>query len=174
MTGRRRRAAALKAWKTMRGAVWKARRSARLSKEAVEDWAAGSGFSVVGTRRLEPARGRRGVVTPSAGGVVLVPFPFSDLSQAKLRPSVVLGDAGRGDWILWQVTSNPYGDPRAFHLTPSGFGSGSLRSDSYARPGKLFTASRELMVAEVAVPRPEIREQLTDAVIKILRSVGGH
>jgi mRNA interferase MazF len=39
------------------------------------------------------------VVTPAAGTVVLVPFPFSDLSQAKLRPAVVLADVGRGDWI---------------------------------------------------------------------------
>ncbi len=85
------------------------------------------------------------MVTPSAGGIVVVPFPFSDLSQAKLRPAVALADAGRGDWILCQVTSNPYGDPRAVHLTPASFGSGSLRSNSYARPGKLFTASRELI-----------------------------
>jgi len=90
------------------------------------------------------------VVAPSAGGIVLVPFPFSDLSQAKLRPAIVVADAGRGDWILCQVTSNPYGDPRAVHLTPPSFGSGSLRSDSYARPGKLFTASADLMVAQVA------------------------
>jgi len=51
------------------------------------------------------------MVAPSAGGIVLVPFPFSDLSQAKLRPAVALAHAGRGDWILCQVTSNPYGDP---------------------------------------------------------------
>ena len=42
--------------------------------------------------------------TPAKGSVVLVPFPFSDLSQAKLRPAVVMADAGRHDWILWQVT----------------------------------------------------------------------
>ena len=112
------------------------------------------------------------MVTPSVGGIVLVPFPFSDLSQAKLRPAIALADAGRGDWILCQVNSNPYGDPRAVHLTPASFGSGSLRSDSYARPGKLFTASRELMVAEVAVLNPEARDQLIDAVVGILRSTG--
>jgi mRNA interferase MazF len=83
------------------------------------------------------------VVAPAAGGVVLVPFPFSDLSESKLRPAVVLADAGRGDWILCQVTSNPYGDPRAVRLTASSFSSGSLRAESYARPGKLFTASPE-------------------------------
>jgi mRNA interferase MazF len=42
------------------------------------------------------------MVTPTAGAVVLVPFPFSDLSQAKLRPAVVLAEAGRGDWVLCQ------------------------------------------------------------------------
>lgn len=112
------------------------------------------------------------MVVPSAGGIVLVPFPFSDLSQAKLRPAVALADAGRGDWILCQITSNPYGDPGALHLTPASFASGSLRSDSYARPGKLFTASQELMVAEVAVLRPEAHEQLIDAVVRVLRSAG--
>lgn len=38
--------------------------------------------------------------TPSIGSVVLVPFPFSDLSNSKKRPAVVVASAGRGDWIL--------------------------------------------------------------------------
>jgi mRNA interferase MazF len=83
-----------------------------------------------------------------------------------------LADAGRGDWILCQVTSNPYGDPHAVALTPSSFGSGSLRSDSYARPGKLFTASRDLMVAQVAMLTSEAREQLIAAVVRVLRDAG--
>jgi mRNA interferase MazF len=109
------------------------------------------------------------VVAPAAGAIVLVPFPFSDLSQAKLRPAVALADAGRDDWILCQVTSNPYGDQRAVRLTVSSFNAGSLRSESYARPGKLFTASRDLMVAEVAVLNMQARLHLIDAVVKILR-----
>jgi mRNA interferase MazF len=40
------------------------------------------------------------MVTPAARAVVLVPFPFSELSQAKLRPAVALAAAGRGDWVL--------------------------------------------------------------------------
>ena len=53
---------------------------------------------------------------PAAGAVVLVQFPFSDLSRTKLRPAVVLADAGRGDYVLCQVTSKPYGDSRAVKL----------------------------------------------------------
>ena len=78
---------------------------------------------------------------PAVGAVVLVRFPFSDLSQSKLRPAVVLANAGRGDQILCQVTSKPYGDPGAIELDDTAFASGSLRVTSYARPGKLFTAS---------------------------------
>jgi len=48
----------------------------------------------------------------AAGSVVLLPFPFSDLSQSKLRPAVVLASAERGDWVMCQVTSKPYGDAR--------------------------------------------------------------
>jgi mRNA interferase MazF len=76
---------------------------------------------------------------------------------------VVLAEAGRGDWILCQVTSNPYGDPRAVPLTASSFTSGSLRAESYARPGKLFTASRDLMVAELAILNADARQQVVDA-----------
>ena len=118
---------------------------------------------------MEPARRRCCVVAPSAGGIVLVPFPFSDLSQAKLRPAVAVADAGRGDWVLCQVTSNPYGDPRAVHLTASGFASGSLRTESYARPGKLFTASEELIIAQVAILTADAFAMLVDAVIAVLR-----
>ncbi len=55
----------------------------------------------------------------AAGSVVLVRFPFSDLSQAKLRPAVILADCGRGDWVMCQITSNPYSDSRAIEITDS-------------------------------------------------------
>jgi len=112
------------------------------------------------------------VVTPAAGAVVLVRFPFSDLSETKLRPAVVLADAGRGDAVLCQVTSKPYGDPVAVTLEEADFVSGSLSLTSYARPGKLFTAtaSRELITAEVGTLKPEALTQIVDAVVAVLRA----
>lgn len=110
------------------------------------------------------------MVTPTVGAVVLVPFPFSDLSQAKLRPAVVLAESGRGDWILCQVTSNPYGDVQAIKLTDVSFATGSLRTTSYARPGKLFTANRDLMTAQVGMLKANVFKQIVEAVIAILRT----
>jgi len=66
------------------------------------------------------------VGTLARGSVVLVPFPFSDLSEAKLRPAIVLAEAGRNDWILCQVTSRPYGDHRAIAITDQDFETGGL------------------------------------------------
>lgn len=40
------------------------------------------------------------------GAVVLIPYPFSDLSRSKRRPAADLASADRGDWVLCQITSN--------------------------------------------------------------------
>ena len=108
------------------------------------------------------------MVTPSAGSVVLVPFPFPDLSHSKLRPAVVLADAGKGDWVLCQITSRPYSDTRAVELNSGSFQRGSLHLVSYARPGKLFTASQGLMVRQVGVLKAEALKQIVDAVVELL------
>lgn len=83
--------------------------------------------------------------------MVLVPFPFSDLSASKLRPAIVLADAGRGDWVCAQITSNPYADDAAMALAEADFSSGSLARMSYVRPGKLFTANESLFHRSVAM-----------------------
>jgi mRNA interferase MazF len=83
---------------------------------------------------------------PRPATVVLVRFPFSDLSSSKLRPAVVLAPAGGSDWVLCQVTSNPYGDVRAVRITQASFSSGGLPRESFARPGKLFTANESILV----------------------------
>lgn len=110
------------------------------------------------------------MVIPSTGTVVLVPFPFSDLSQAKLRPAILLADAGRDDWILCQITSKSYGDLRAIPLNNSDFASGLLQVNSYVRPGKLFTANRSLMVSKIGQLKGQALQQIIDGVIEMLRS----
>lgn len=76
--------------------------------------------------------------------VILLPFPYSDLSAQKMRPALLLADAGRGDWVLCQITSKPYADSSAIKLTQTAFEQGSLQRISYARPSKLFTANESL------------------------------
>jgi hypothetical protein len=47
---------------------------------------------------------------------------------------------------------------------------GSLRVASYARPGKLFTASDDLVVGEVGALTSDALTRLVDAVVALLRA----
>lgn len=109
------------------------------------------------------------MVTPAVATVVLVPFPFSDLSASKLRPALVLAASGRGDWICAQITSNPYSDPAAIEVGENDFAAGSLNRISYVRPGKLFTANESLFQRTVATMSEEKIRAVIDAVVSVLR-----
>lgn len=105
-----------------------------------------------------------------AGLVVLVRFPFSDLSSSKLRPALVLARAGGTDWVLCQITSNPYSDPIALPLTAASFAEGGLPRESFARPGKLFTASESIVVRRAGTLTAATHRSIVDGVIQLLRA----
>jgi mRNA interferase MazF len=104
------------------------------------------------------------------GLVVFVRFPFSDLSASKLRPAVVLAQAGGVDWILCQVTSNPYGDRGAVALATTSFASGGLGRESFARPSKLFTASQSLFVRTAGLLTSTSHRELVARVVAVLQA----
>jgi len=104
----------------------------------------------------------------AAGQVALLSFPFSDLSRNKLRPAVLLANAGREDWIVCQITSNPLGDNRSFPLNPSDFESGSLQHTSYVRPGKVFTAHESLIAGIIGTLKPEMFTTVRNSVIAVI------
>lgn len=105
----------------------------------------------------------------AAGQVIVPPFPFSDLSRSKYRPALLLADAGRGDWIACQITSNPYADPRVVEIDDADFSAGGLLRVSYARPGKLFTAHDSVFVSGAGTLTNEKLAQVREAVVDILR-----
>jgi mRNA interferase MazF len=110
------------------------------------------------------------VVRLGPGLVVVLRFPFSDLSSSKFRPAVVLAHAGGADWVLCQITSNPYGDPGAILLDAKSFATGGLSRDSYARPGKLFTASAAIVVRVTGSLTPGAHRSIVEAVANLIRS----
>ncbi len=81
--------------------------------------------------------------TSLKGTVVIVNFPFSDLSAVKKRPALVIADVGSDDVILAQITGIANKDVYAIELNSEGFSSGSLTKTSFIRPNKLFTADKK-------------------------------
>lgn len=101
--------------------------------------------------------------------VILLPFPFSDLSASKLRPALVLAPAGRGDWVRCQITSKPYADPAAVVLGDADFADGGLQLTSYARPGKLFTAHESLFQRAVGRLNASAHGQVVQEIVALLK-----
>jgi mRNA interferase MazF len=77
--------------------------------------------------------------TFTVGDVVLIPFPYADLSTFKKRPALIVGEAEFNNFILCQITSKSSTGQRAILITDKDFTDGSLKLDSYVRPDKLFT-----------------------------------
>ena len=104
--------------------------------------------------------------SPSVGDVVVIPFPYSDLSKSKRRPALILAEVGMGDFLLCQITSKQYGDLHAIPLCESDFASGSLTRDSFIRVAKIFTGSQALMLGvagHLSHSKPsEVIHQLVD------------
>jgi mRNA interferase MazF len=109
------------------------------------------------------------MVTLSPASIVIVPFPFSDLSATKLRPALVLAGTGHDDWLLCQITSKAYIDPHAIRLTDDSLSKGTLNTVSYARPMKLFTANADLIVKRVAILNDQAFRKVLTATIRTLQ-----
>ena len=83
------------------------------------------------------------------GDIVVIPFPFSDLSQAKRRPALVLASLPGNDLILCQITSKNTKDPFAVELNDTDFKSGTLKVQSNIRPNRIFTADNSIVLYRI-------------------------
>ena len=80
---------------------------------------------------------------------------------------MVLAGAGLGDWILCQITSQPYTDAKAIAVANADFAKGSLKKDSYVRPSKLFTANTGIIVRVIGV----LSDNKTTEVLRAVASL---
>jgi len=103
------------------------------------------------------------------GDVVVVPFPFSDLTQAKRRPALVVASASRDDLILCQITSRTVRDGYALRLNDSDFTDGGLKQPSNIRPNRIFTADKRLILYRAGRLAQEKSHETTEAIVRILR-----
>lgn len=103
------------------------------------------------------------------GDVVIVPFPFSDLSQAKRRPALVVANLKGDDVILCQITSQAKSDNYAVAITNADFSSGGLNKNSNVRPNRLFTADKGIILYKAGQLKVERLKEVIDKIIDIFQ-----
>lgn len=104
------------------------------------------------------------------GDVVVVPFPFSDLTQAKRRPALVISKLEGDDLILCQITSQSMKDNYALLLDDRDFETGSLNQPSNVRPNRIFTADSHIILYKVGNLTIKKRKEIIEKIVEIIRN----
>ena len=105
------------------------------------------------------------------GDVVIVPFPFSDLSENKKRPALVVADLKGDDIIICLITSQNTRDDYATSLTNPDFSNGNLQRDSNIRPNRLFTADSNIVLYKIGVLKASKMKEVTDKIVEIFTKI---
>ena len=104
------------------------------------------------------------------GKIVLIPFPYTDLTSSKLRPALVLYE-GEKDVIVAFVTSRIQFESVESAVTikkeQAGFEETGLKVDSIIRLDKVATILKDLVVGELG----ELNEELRRSVNKKLKNI---
>ena len=103
------------------------------------------------------------------GDIVVVPSSFSDLTQAKRRPSLIISELEGDDLILRQITRQSIRDKYAVSIDENDFETGRPRRRSNVRPNRIWIADRHIILYQVAHLKSEKMEEIINSVIAILR-----
>ena len=83
------------------------------------------------------------------GEVVVFPFPYTNLSETKKRPALVISsldfNSKSDDLICCLITSNPEETQHAIKITNKDMESGHLEFESKIKPYRLFTINKSLV-----------------------------
>ncbi len=109
-----------------------------------------------------------------AGQLVLTPFPYTDLSGAKLRPVLMLRQAPRfDDWLVCMVSSRieqaEAGFDEVLQPADSDFNKSGLKAPSVFRLSRLAVLDGSLLVGSIGAIADErlvrVRQRLAQWIV---------
>ncbi len=91
--------------------------------------------------------------------IILLRFPFSDLSSSKQRPALILSsnsfNESHDDIICCLITTNLEKDPLCVFVEQKDLSNGSLEKPSKIKPYRLFSAEKKIVRKKVGTLKPE-------------------
>ena len=107
--------------------------------------------------------------TFTKGNVVLFPFPYTDLSDRKLRPCLVLSEEMGDDIMLCQITSQRLRkDEYSVDMKPADTTDGTIMIDSYIRANMIFTAAKAQIRKKLCKVKDDKYRQVVTAIMRLI------
>jgi mRNA interferase MazF len=103
------------------------------------------------------------------GNIVIIPFPFTDNNNTKLRPAIAVSDQMRQDVILCQITSRKPADNCAVYVSDSDLSEGALRQGSWIRVNKIFTMDSSNILKIIGTVHFNKQKEIHDKLLKLFR-----
>ncbi len=102
------------------------------------------------------------------GSIVLVPFPFTDLSGQKVRPALVLATS-RGDDCTLAFISSVSKKRGPFDIPVHASRHNGLKADSVIKLGKIATLQKSIMLGTIGHLEPALTAQADGKLRKFFR-----
>lgn len=105
------------------------------------------------------------------GKIVLIPFPYTDLTLSKLRPALVIHEDGP-DIVVAFISSKMYGAEKASVFVDErhrDFKATGLKTSSAIRLDKVATVLRSLVIGEIGEAGPKLRREINEKLATIYR-----
>jgi mRNA interferase MazF len=106
------------------------------------------------------------------GDIVIIPFPFTDLSDKKIRPAVIVSNKKfnqLSNVLVAAISTKPGNNDFAITLETSDLKNGELNKSSFIRLQNLFVLEKRLIIKKVAQlsakKQKVIKEQLIDYLV---------
>ncbi len=99
------------------------------------------------------------------GDIQLVPFPFTDLSSAKLRPCILLGTDGDDITVVFITSKKPKGNHH-IEILPSA--ENGIKVKSYIRYTKIATLDVKMSVGRIGVLETTTRTTLISKIVEFI------
>jgi len=104
------------------------------------------------------------------GKFVLVPFPFTDLTESKLRPALVLYE-GKKDVVVAFISSRTQQEtPKHSVKIPQNheeFKITGLKVQSIVRLDKVATVLKDLIIGELGEAGPKLKKEINKKITEI-------
>lgn len=102
------------------------------------------------------------------GDVIIASLSYSDFSDGKRRPALIVAAPAGLDPVLCLITSKERGDGFDVRITKPDFASGGLSIDSNVRPCHLFTLDPKMIDYTAGRLKPEKVKEVTTKLVEML------
>jgi len=106
------------------------------------------------------------------GKIVLIPFPFTDLTATKLRPALVLHEGEHDVVVAFISSKTPVKTVESgiqITSTLPGFSKTGLKADSVIRLDKVATILKDLIVGEIGELDDDLRADVNAKIATLFR-----